>query len=202
MKALIFVITGCSEFLLNFLKWSCNGPEKGRRLLVSCETVKKTLFGECPRDRGDIDRIYLLCGTNNVDRILSVPKSDWTNLLSYNQYRVNPSLLEQATWDISNLVAFLHGWAVSATINIVNILPRVSRVRNLVINDLNTHIWDISNRLSYVNVVDTEYDRNLFSDRDSFRKNIYFNGKGSDNVHLNTLGIARLAKHLKYWAHH
>ena len=149
-----------------------------------------------------IDRIYLLCGTNNVDRILSVPKSDWTNLLSYNQYRVNPSLLEQATWDISNLVAFLHGWAVSATINIVNILPRVSRVRNLVINDLNTHIWDISNRLSYVNVVDTEYDRNLFSDRDSFRKNIYFNGKGSDNVHLNTLGIARLAKHLKYWAHH
>ena len=143
-----------------------------------------------------------MCGTNNVDRILEVPKSDWTSTISNQRYSVDRRFFYEATREMSSLIDFLCNWAVSAMINIVNILPRVSKVRNLVINDLNQHLWEICNNIPYVNFIDTECDRNLFGTKDGFRKNIYFNVKGSDNVHLNALGIARLAKHLKYWAHH
>ena len=51
-------------------------------------------------------------------------------------------------------------------------------------------------------MVSTELDRCLFSFKDGYRKANYFVNKGEDNVHLNGLGIVRLAKHLKFVAHH
>ena len=53
----------------------------------------------------------------------------------------------------------------------------------------------------YVKFVGTETHRNLFSFSDGTRKNNFFHPWGSDNVHLNKLGIIRMAKYLKYHAH-
>ena len=87
-------------------------------------------------------------------------------------------------------------------INLINILPRFSCVRNSVINYLNMFINDLCYRNPYyMNYVNTEASRNLFSNKEGYRKDEYFNQRGTDNVHLNILGIVRLGKHLKYLAH-
>ena len=86
-------------------------------------------------------------------------------------------------------------------INVINILPRVSRIRNSVINDLNMFINDWCHRNFYMTNINTEASRSLFSNNEGYRKNGYFNHRGTDNVHLNRLGIIRLGKHLKYIAH-
>ena len=49
--------------------------------------------------------------------------------------------------------------------NVLNILPRESIVRNEVINILNYHIVQSSQSKNYVNFVSTEKDRNLFSSK-------------------------------------
>ena len=77
--------------------------------------------------------------------------------------------------------------------NVPNIFPRESIVRNEVINILNYHIVQSSQSKNYVNFVSTEKDRNLFSSKNGYR--------GNDNVHLNSYGLMRLAKHFKYYVH-
>ena len=47
-------------------------------------------------------------------------------------------------------------------------------------------------------MISTEKHRNLFTFKDCFRKHVFFSDKGEDNVHLNNLGVVRLAKYLKY----
>ena len=115
--------------------------------------------------------------------------------------KINTHYFNKATDDISKLSRFLHEWAASAKINLINILPRESFSRNNVINELNKFIFNLGEHHSYINFISTEWDRDIFTTRDGYRKNIYFNIKGKDNVHLNNLGIVRLAKHLKYLAH-
>ena len=102
---------------------------------------------------------------------------------------------------ITDLTKYLHNWSVSAKINIVNVLPRESVSRNMVINSLNAHIHKLSLDFNYINMVGTEKDRSLFTFGNGLRKNNYFDIRGSDNVHLNNAGLVRLAKHLKYLAH-
>ena len=51
-------------------------------------------------------------------------------------------------------------------------------------------------------MISTEKHRNLFTFKNCFRKQVFFADKGEDNVHLNNLGVVRLAKYLKYFAHH
>ena len=41
----------------------------------------------------------------------------------------------------------------------------------------------------------------MFCDGKGYRNNNLFNFRGRDNVHLNTLGVSKLAKFLKYLAH-
>ena len=55
--------------------------------------------------------------------------------------------------------------------------------------------------MPYLDMASTELDRSLFSFRNGYRRVNYFHN-GEDNVHLNNLGVIRLAKHLKYVAHH
>ncbi len=89
--------------------------------------------------------------------------------------------------------------APEANIRIINVLPRESRVRNRVISDMNQSILDLQNKHSFVRFLSTEKDRYLFSDKLGFRKTQYFSSRGDDNIHLNSLGIIRLANHLKYY---
>ena len=60
----------------------------------------------------------------------------------------------------------------------------------------------ITSNYSYIDMISTEVDRYLFTDKYGYRKSHkYFSRKGEDNVHLNFNGVTRLAKHLKYYAH-
>ena len=66
--------------------------------------------------------------------------------------------------DISELTHYLHRWAKGSSINLVNILPRESRVRNDVINILNEFIFRLScQSCKFINIINTERNINLFS---------------------------------------
>ena len=148
------------------------------------------------------DDVILLCGTNDVDSILNSPKHMRSKLLKVDGHKANAKCLDTTNRSIEKLVKKLHEWAPLALINIVNILPRESRVRNEVICDINHFISNLSHTYSYVNMIDTERDRYLFVDQFGFRKSAkFFSNQGEDNVHLNLKGVIRLAKHLKYHAH-
>ena len=151
-------------------------------------------------DPRHVTKIYLLCGSNNVDRILHVPRSHYTTFLGDN-FRADSHQLSNTTNDMSKLIYFLHDWAKSASVNIIGILPRVSRVRNEVINDLNCFLRELCRKCQHFNFISTELNRNLFCTNDGYRKAIYFNVNGADNIHLNPMGVTRLGKHLKFLAH-
>lgn len=146
-----------------------------------------------------VKKVFLLCGTNNIDNILKVTRDNHNSMIG--NLKFSEHLVNQVKLEVDQLVDFVHLWANEASINIINILPRVSLSRNIVINELNNHISQLASFQPYVNFISTELGRSLFCSRNGFRKNIYFNSRGTDNVHLNRKGVIRLAKHLKYCAH-
>ncbi len=154
-------------------------------------------------DTATVQKIILMCGSNNIDSVIGSPKHMRDKLLPPGSYTQIATRLDNANYDIENLIESLHKWAPNANINVVNILPRESRVRNEVISNINQFLSKLHNKYSYVNMISTEKnpDRYLFSDRLGFRKSLFFSQKGEDNVHLNREGVIRLAKHLKYHAH-
>ena len=147
-----------------------------------------------------VKKIYLLCGTNNVDRVLNIQRHDQANYPG-DHVNVSQNVLEQCKHDIASLTNFLHSWAPIASVNILNVFPRTSACRNFVINEINQHIFNLSQSCLYINMVSTEYNRSLFSYKNGHRKNIFFNNHGIDNVHFSKSGIVRLAKYLKFSAH-
>ena len=150
----------------------------------------------------DVKNIVLMCGTNDVDLILNSPKHLRSKLLKVDGHKASAQCLDSTNRNIEKLVLNLHEWAPLASINIVNILPRESYVRNEVICDINHFISSLSCTYSYVNMIDTEKDRYLFVNHFGFRKSAkFFSDRGEDNVHLNPKGVIRLAKHLKYHTH-
>ena len=114
---------------------------------------------------------------------------------------MNPHDISNTSNEMTKLVNFMQNWASSANINILNILPRESFIRNQAINLLNSHIIHLSNVIPNVKMVSTEQHRNLFTSNDGFRKSYFFSDNGSDNVHFNKTGLIRLAKYLKFFAH-
>ena len=104
------------------------------------------------------------------------------------------------TQQFDQIYQFLHNWNSNAIINFVNLLPRISRVRNQVINMLNNYLVDQCSKSKFAKFISTENTRHLFS-RNGYRNNLYFSTVGTDNVHLNHTGIVRISKHLKYLAH-
>ncbi len=141
-----------------------------------------------------------MAGSNNVDHILSSPRHLREQLLVHG--KGNAKTLDETNRGIEKLVLYLHKWAPEAIIRIINILPRESRVRNTVISDINQFISKLQNRYSFVSYISTEKYRNLFTDKLGYRKQQYFSSNGDDNIHLNRLGVIRLANHLKYTVHH
>ena len=84
---------------------------------------------------------------------------------------------------------------------LMNMSSRESAVRNQIINSLNNYIKSLSNDMPFIKMVSTELSHNLFTFRNGYWKNNHFSNQGEDNVHLNSYGITRLAKHLKYVVH-
>jgi len=152
-------------------------------------------------DPSQVKNIMLMCGSNNIDSILRSPKEMRNQVLLHGKPKSHASLTDNTNLAIEDLVLFLHNWAPSATVKIINILPRQSRCRNEVISDINRFIIQLSNKYSYVKFVSTERERFLFTDRLGFRKSYFFSSQGEDNIHLNDRGLIRLAKHLKHHAH-
>lgn len=146
-----------------------------------------------------VTKVFVLCGTNNVDRILNIPFPSCSSSVR-DTININESMLNSSFQEIDQLHQFLSNWNPNANLNFVNILPRVSLARNQVINRLNAHLSSRSINNPNTNFINTESTRHLFCS-DGYRKNFYFSNKGSDNVHLNRMGILRLGKHLKYSAH-
>lgn len=148
----------------------------------------------------DIKKIYLLCGTNNVDHILGIPKTHHS-CIDVDQRNFDKFKLEKSFVEIENLVSFLKAWSPEANLNIINILPRENIARNNVINELNGFLYNVCRKNGH-SFINTELSRCMFSTRMGLRKCQFFHVNGSDNVHLNGAGIIKLGKHLKYLMHH
>ena len=151
-------------------------------------------------DPSTVNKIFVMCGTNNVDKILGLPFSKCSSFITSQNVQNNQRLLDQTFSGFNDLNSFLHQWNPCAMINFINVLPRASRSRNIVINQLNHYLERNCYQSSHNNFINTEIDRHLFS-RFSYRRSEYFSKFGTDNVHLNQKGIVRLCKHLKYIAH-
>lgn len=147
-----------------------------------------------------VSKIYIMCGTNNVDKILSIPLSRCSSYVSSDDVNFDGKLLESTTHEFDQIYHFLHNWNKEATVNFVNLLPRVSVARNQVINMLNNYLYTQCHSVPTANFISTEENRHLFS-WNGYRKDAYYSSAGQDNVHLNQSGIVRVSKHLKYLAH-
>ena len=139
-------------------------------------------------DPRKVKQIFLLIGTNNVENIC-----------------VGRNNLASASSDIVDMINFLLDHFAWAKLNIMNILPRVSKVRNDVINAINEDIAVICDNNHRLTFLDTESEFCLFSDKQNQRKSSFFRppraANEHDDVHLNNDGVARLARYLKKIAH-
>ena len=151
-------------------------------------------------DSKSINKIYIMCGTNDVDKVLQIPISHCSTLINNGCVNQNLNSLNKTFSDFNTMHKFLRDWNPDSVINFINILPRISRCRNLVINQFNNYLKSLSSKSNNTKFVSTESDRHLFVWQ-SYRRNDFFSSSGTDNVHLNRDGVVRLSKHLKYLAH-
>ena len=146
-----------------------------------------------------IKNIFVLCGTNDIDSILGLSPST-RNSVEVSNDNFDSRRMNETKEDMKMMIDYFEQ-TTSATINIINLLPRESLARNLVINDLNGFLFNMCVNRSRLNFIGTEGKFNMFTDGNGYRKSELFSFRGSDNVHLNSSGVIRLAKHLKYCSH-
>ena len=151
-------------------------------------------------DPQSVDKIFLLCGTNDVDSIINSPKHLRKRII-YQSDQCNMETLANTCNDIESFVHYLAEWAGSAEIRILKVLPRESQVRNNVINKINCYTSGLVDKFERVKPCEIVKDRFLFANKYGYRKSAFFKNDGDDNVHLNQYGTARLANHLKFTAH-
>ena len=128
--------------------------------------------------------IYLMTGTNNVNSVYFGSKS-----------------LKEAVDDISNLLNYLKFVFPTIPIHVVNILPRCTKGRDDVVVELNLLIKNMCDKDQQLDFMHTQH---LFNYKNGQRKEFFFvrpSVKVPDNFHLNSSGVIRLGKYLKYWAH-
>ena len=150
---------------------------------ANAELMLKKLKEDISLVKGAPDLIYIMCGTNNVDKI----------------YYGSGNLVQSAH-SIQRLITFVKTTFPTAKLNVVNILPRLTPGRNDVVNELNVMISEYCESNS-INFMKTNY---LFNLRNGERIDRYFmspNKYTRDNCHLNWTGIARFGKFLKYWTY-
>lgn len=172
---------------------------------ATAEMIKQRFQGDENKkalDPNKIKNIMLMCGSNDIDSILRSPKEMRNKILQLGKPKSYAPLLDKTNRAIEDLVLFLHQWAPLATVKIINILPRESRCRNELISNINQFIINLKNKHDFVNFITTERERFLFTDRLGYRRSCFFSSHGEDNIHLNSRGMIKLAKHLKHHAHH
>ena len=152
-------------------------------------------------DHSKVDKVFVVCGANNVDRVLNIPLRLKSSFVNHPMYQLSEHNLRLVKTEFDQLSSYISNLFPSAKLNFVNILPRVSSIRNHVINLLNEHINSMTASFPNLSMVSTELNRNLFVSIDGHRKDIYFSAIGEDNVHFNDDGNIRLARHLKYLPH-
>ena len=138
--------------------------------------------------RGNVTKIFLLTGTNNVDAICQKRQS-----------------LQEGCTHITNIINYIHSVFCNAQINVLSILPRVRNDRIKVIEKLNEHIQVFCTRNSSKSFcfIDT-YGNRMFVTRDGVRRTELFKStyqNDFDNVHMNSYGVIKVGRHLKYLAH-
>ena len=130
-------------------------------------------------NESNVSKIFLLCGTNNIEDIYYDKQS-----------------IEKCQDDIDNIVGYLYNKFPNATINIINLFPRDIRGQTHIINEVNNFIQHICSKNQRLFYIDTETNF-LFSDgKGNRRRNFFY-----DKVHLNDVGVKRLAKHIKFLSH-
>ncbi len=127
--------------------------------------------------------VYVMCGTNNIESIYYGSKS-----------------LQSAADDIKLLIKYIKNKFPSAQVNVINILPRLKKGRNDVVNELNYLIeqFCVHRHITFMST------KHLFNFKDGKRIEKYFMAPShnvADNCHLNNYGVARLGKFVKYWTH-
>ena len=147
----------------------------------------------------DIKRIFLLCGSNDVDQILQLPRN-LNNSVNISFSNFSGQRYEKTLVEMEHLTNYLMSVFKCAELNVMNILPRASYVRNCIINDLNGFLGNLCFKQGY-KFIDTELDRYLFSNRQGYRRCDFFHVSGSDNIHLNSAGVIKLGKLLKFLMH-
>ena len=154
-------------------------------------------------DSKTVQTIVLMCGTNNIDKIIDSPIHMRNKFISEQQtHSCSMEAITETFKSIQNFLTYLHEWAPYARIKILNILPRESRVRNEAITRINSYFCSLAQKLSFIEHPDSMLNRSyLFANKAGFRKSAFFSSYGSDNVHLNEKGVIRLAKYLKYIGH-
>ena len=98
-------------------------------------------------DPTKVKNIFVFCGTNDVDNILSISRHFQSEIVKTGNYCSSENLINRVNFDFIKLVDFLHNWSCNADVNVLNILPRESIVRNEVINILNYHIVNLKTML-------------------------------------------------------
>ena len=139
-------------------------------------------------NKPSITKIFLLTGSNNIDSIY---------------YDRHGSSLQSTSVEIKSVINYLLKLFPSALLNVINILPRKIPGRQDIIKLVNKNTEDFCNKTHNLQYVDT-VSNYMFSNSNGSRRSEFFNPHGrfgSDDVHLNAKGVARLAKHLKFLAH-
>ena len=135
-------------------------------------------------DKGKVKKVFVMTGTNNVDGIYDDPCS----------------LDSKVKNDMADLLYKLWVSFGNAQINVINLLPRQNPAKNGIVSEINHYLANLCNYYG-LNFINTErLENRCFSYHNGMRKDTLFS-KGYDNVHLNGIGYAVLAKYLKYLAH-
>lgn len=135
-------------------------------------------------DRKSVNQIFILSGTNNVDAVFSRSQT-----------------ISEVTSCLSELLGKVWTYFDHPKINVINILPRDHEEKNRIVLQLNQLLYKEcqAHGLTFLN---TELGPEpIFSHSNGFRNNNLFSN-GVDNVHLNQSGYFKLARYLKYLAHH
>ena len=139
-------------------------------------------------NKTDITKVIVLTGSNNIDNIY---------------FDRNGGSLHDTINDIGQFIQYLKTNIPTAEINVLNILPRKMKGKCDIINIINSDIKSLCNSSDRLRYIDT-VDNYMFTHRDGKRREEFFNSTGrfgDDDVHLNRVGVLRLAKFLKYLVH-
>ena len=154
---------------------------------ANAEQMMKRLFQDPifrAIDRKSVKQIFILSGTNNVDAILAGSQT-----------------ISSVSKHLSELLGRVWTHFDHPKIHVVNILPREHQEKNDIVQQLNQFLYNEC-QAHGIKFVNTESGPDpMFSHSNEHRNNNLF-ANGFDNVHLNELGYAKLARHLKYLAHY